>query len=512
MPRLTKIIATLGIRKAKYDGLTDDVSRREFDKDVAGYIGGLIDAGMDVARFNLSFAPAEFYVPYFKMAREIADKRGKRLGILCDLQGPKVRLGNIPDGIKELKVGDEVRFRVDGNDSTGGGAIPIVHRDPSYDLLAQIHPDAEVCINEGLIVCRVTGVDAPFLTARIIKGGPVERGKGVFLRGPDGAGITFAMSCITDKDVEDLRVLNENPEYIDYIALSFVHDVADIERLRSEFMSDALKGKSIVAKIETALAVSDMECLQAIISASDGVMVARGDLGIERPIAELLRYQKDIIPLCIRERVFVVVATQMLESMTDSELPTRAEVSDVSNAVYDEADAVMLSGETAVGKYPNKAVAMMAEICRSAENHSATPEYSEFRPGYILEPILWGDDEVAASAAIAALDLAVGVEASAFLVNSHSGNTARLVSRLRPSIPIAALTDNEEVIGMLTMVRGVYPFYGEALRGVEETLEYGIRRMKTHNLIKPGDMIVYLSGSRVGIGGASNQLRVVEVT
>ena len=511
MPRLTKIIATLGIRKAKYDGLTDDASRREFDKDIAEYIGGLIDAGMDVARFNLSFAPAEFYVPYFKMAREIAEKRGKRLGILCDLQGPKVRLGDIPDGIDELTVGDEVRFRADGTNSTDGGAIPIVHQDPSYDLLAQINPDAEVCINEGLIVCRVTRVDAPFLTALIIKGGPVERGKGVFLRGPDGMGITFAMSCITDKDVEDLRVLNENPEYIDYIALSFVHDVADIELLRSKFMSDALKGKSIVAKIETAKAVSDAECLHAIISASDGVMVARGDLGIERPIAELLRYQKDIIPLCIRERVFVVVATQMLESMTGSELPTRAEVSDVSNAVYDEADAVMLSGETAVGKYPNKAVAMMAEICRSAENHSATQEYSEFRPGYILEPLLWGDDEVAASAAIAALDLAVGVEASAFLVNSHSGNTARLVSRLRPSIPIAALTDNEEVIGMLTMVRGVYPFYGEALRGVEETLEYGIRRMKTHNLIKPGDMIVYLSGSRVGIGGASNQLRVVEV-
>jgi len=511
MSRLTKIIATLGIRKAKYDELQNDASRRDFDREVGEYIGGLIDAGMDVARFNLSFAPAEFYIPYFRMAREVAEKRGKRLGILCDLQGPKVRLGNIPDGMNELKVGDEVRFRADGNDSTEGGAIPIVHRDPAYDLLAQVVPDAEICINEGLIVCKVTGVNKPFLTADVIKCGPIERGKGVFLRAQDGSGITFEMRSITEKDTEDLRVMNENPDYIDHIALSFVHDASDIERLRDEFLSDALKGKSVVAKIETALAVSDAGCLKAIIQASDGVMVARGDLGIERPLAELLRYQKDIIPLCIQDRVFVVVATQMLESMTECELPTRAEVSDVSNAVYDEADAVMLSGETAVGKHPNMAVEMMAEICRSAESHQATGEYAQFHPGYRLDPQLWGEDEVAASAAIAAVDLARGVGAKAFLINSHSGNTARLVSRLRPSVPIAALTDNEDVIGLLTLVRGVYPFYAEALRGVEETLEYGIRRIKSHNLAQTADTIVYLSGSHVGIGGASNQLRVVEV-
>ncbi len=511
MPKLTKIIATLGIRKAIYDALSDDASRERFDIDAARYISGLIESGMDVARFNLSFAPAEFYLPYMKLVKDEGLKQGRRIGILCDLQGPKVRLGSIPEGITELADGADVLFRADGVDSTERGAIPIVHRDPGYNLAAQLKPGTDLCINEGQIVSRIISVDKPYLTAKVVKGGPVERGKGVFLRAPDGTGITFDMSSITDKDEHDMHTLNDNPALVDHIALSFVHDASDIERLRGEFMSGNLKGKSIVAKIETARAVSDREGLLGIIGASDGVMVARGDLGIERPLAELLKYQKEIIPLCVQGRRFVVVATQMLESMTGNELPTRAEVSDVSNAVYDSADAVMLSGETAVGKFPNEAVSMMAKICRASEKHQASGDYREYHTGYHLEPVLWGTDITAASAAVAAIDLAEGVGAKAFLVNSKSGNTAMLVSRLRPSMPIATLTDDEDVVGRLTLVRGVHPFIAKAEMGVEDTLDFGINLMKSSDIAQKGDTIIYLSGSSVGIGGASNLVRVVDV-
>jgi pyruvate kinase len=511
MPKLTKIIATIGIRKASYDSLKDDAARKEFDRRAAEYLGKLIDAGMDVARFNLSFAPASFYLPYMRMAKEEAGKRGRRLGILCDLQGPKVRLGKIPAGIGEVKMGQELRFRAEGIDREEDGIIPIIYHDPRFDLLAQVPANAKLYIDEGHIICNITKIEKPYLTAVVVKEGHLEPGKGIFVQAEDGSMITFDMSPITRKDEEDLRALKDASDAVDHIALSFVRRASDIQSLRKNYLDGPLSGKSIVAKIETAEAVTDRDRLSGIICASDGVMVARGDLGIEKPLPELLRYQKDIIPLCIRERVFVVVATQMLESMTSNEFPTRAEVSDVANAVYDGADAVMLSAETAVGKYPAESVRMMADICLAAERHQATREYAEFHPGYLIEPLEWGKDKIAASAAVAAVDLARGVGAKAFLINSRSGNTAMLVARLRPQIPIAALTNNEEVIGKLTLVRGVHPFPGILGQGVEESLDAGLKRICAFGLCKSGDTIIYLSGSHIGIGGASNQLRIVEV-
>jgi pyruvate kinase len=511
MPKLTKIIATIGIRKSDYDALQDEASRKVFKQKAAEYIGGLIDAGMDIARFNFSFAPAEFYLPYMDMARQEALKRNKRLGILCDLQGPKVRLGKIPQGITQLGIGQELRFRADGTDQKEESVIPITYHDPQFNLLAQVSPGYELSIDEGHIICKITSVEKPFLIATVIKGGDLAPGKGLFVQEEDGSVITFQMSAITRKDEADLSSLKDANDYVDHIALSFVRGAADINRLRNDYLTEELSSKSVIAKIETAQAVADIDGLTEIARASDGVMVARGDLGIEKPLPELLRYQKDIIPLCIRERRFVVVATQMLESMTHNCLPTRAEVSDVANAVYDGADAVMLSAETAVGDYPGESVRMMSNICLAAERHLATPEYTEFHPGYHLVPLLWGPDKTAASAAVAAVDLADGVGATAFLVNSRTGNTAMLVSRLRPQVPIAALTDSEDVIGKLTLVRGVYPSLGVAGMGVEETLDLGLNWMRSCNICRSGDTIIYLSGSHVGIGGASNQLRVVEV-
>ena len=511
MPKLTKIIATIGIRKANYDSLKDDASRKDFDRKAAEYLTKLIDAGMDIARFNLSFAPAAFYLPYMRMAKREASKRGGRLGILCDLQGPKVRLGHIPPGIGEVKMGQELRFRAEGVDRVEGDVIPIVYHDPKLDMLAQVPANARLYIDEGHIICNIAKIDKPYLTAVVVKEGHLEPGKGIYVQAKDGSMVTFDMSPITDKDEADLKALQGAADAVDHIALSFVRQASDIQSLRHKYLDGSLAGKSIVAKIETAEAVDDRERLIGIIRASDGVMVARGDLGIEKPLPELLRYQKDIIPLCIRERVFVVVATQMLESMTSNDLPTRAEVSDVANAVYDGADAVMLSAETAVGKYPAESVHMMADICLAAERHQATSEYAEFHPGYHIEPLEWGNDKIAASAAVAAVDLARGVGAKAFLVNSRSGNTAMLVARLRPQIPIAALTDSEEIIGKLTLVRGIHPFPGILGQGVEESLDAGLKQIFACGLCKVGDTIIYLSGSHIGIGGASNQLRVVEV-
>ncbi len=511
MPRFTKIIATVGIRKDTHDALTDKKSRDEFDQRAAAYLTGLIDAGMDVARFNLSFAPADFYIPYIQMARRIADERGKRLGILCDLQGPKVRLGEIQSGARSVKMDEDVRFRTDGVDDCCEGVIPIVYYDPAFDLAKQLTPGMSLNIDEGSIVCRIKKIDRHFLDTTVTKPGELKSRKGVFLQDPDGSVITFLINAITEKDAADITTLRMSPGSVDHIALSFVRDADDIVRLRKDFLAGPLEGKSVIAKIETAAAVADRIGLVDIISAADGVMVARGDLGIERPLPEMLKYQKVIIPLCIHERRFVVVATQMLESMTHRNLPTRAEVSDVANAVYDEADAVMLSGETAVGEFPNESVKMMSDICEVTENHIASADYEEFHTGYVLDELMWGKDTVAASTAIAAVDMAYGSGAKAFLVNSRTGNTAMLVARLRPHMPIAALTDSEDVMGKLTLVRGTYPMLGVAGQGVEETLAFGLDRMRKMNLCGSGDLIIYLSGSKVGIGGVSNQLRVVDV-
>ncbi|MEO7997824.1 MAG: pyruvate kinase, partial [Gemmatimonadaceae bacterium] len=410
----TKIVGTLGP-----------------SSNTAESIRSLIEAGLDVARINFSHGTHEQHAKTIKTVRDVADELGRPVAILGDLQGPRIRIGDLPEVIDLVDGSDVILVpeTVDGH----AGEIPITYDDLAND----VKPGNRILINDGLLELLVTEVNAPRVHARVVHGGPLKSHKGMNL-----PGIAVSAPSLTEKDHADLKFAVEHG--LDALALSFVRRAEDITGMRALIP----KWMIIVAKIEKDVALANIE---EIMRATDAVMVARGDLGVELPFEEVPIAQKNIIALANQLGRPVITATQMLESMIEHPRPTRAEASDVANAILDGTDAVMLSAETAAGKYPRLAVEAMRRIITEIETHP--------RPGHVMRTERRTVGGVATEEAIAAATVAAVrmMDAPLVVVFTKSGFTARIVASHRPSVPILALTDEPRVCRQLSLVWGVVP-------------------------------------------------------
>ncbi|WP_374010441.1 pyruvate kinase [Leifsonia sp. LS-T14] len=466
--RRAKIVATLGPATSSYDN-----------------IRAIIDAGVDVARMNLSHGSYDVHEGVYANVRKAADDAGKPVAVLVDLQGPKIRLGKFEAGPYELAEGDI--FKITTEDIIGTREISST---TFKGLPNDVKPGDFLLIDDGKVRVRVIAVDGPVVTTEVIVAGPVSNNKGINL-----PGVAVNVPALSDKDEADLRWGLKLGA--DLIALSFVRNAADIDRVH-EIMAEEGRKVPVVAKIEKPQAV---DALEEIIEAFDAIMVARGDLGVELPLEAVPIVQKRAVELARRAAKPVIVATQMLESMISSPVPTRAETSDVANAVLDGADAVMLSGETSVGEYPTVTVQTMAKIVTSTEEHG-------------LERILpLGTRPRTQSGAItlAAVEVADFVEAKFLCVFTESGESARRMARLRSRIPILAFTPEESVRRRMSLFWGVESFVVGRVTHTDQMVAQVDEALKSTGRAVDGDKVIIISGSPPGIPGTTNDIRVHRV-
>ncbi len=452
----------------------------------------MVRAGMNIARLNFSHGSYADHRAMMKKIRAVATKHDHPVAILQDLQGPKIRVGELPKEGVELRTGDSVTFTTA---AANGGKIPVQYK--------QLHRDVKrgerILMDDGLLECEVVHVKNRDVACRVINGGILLTHKGINL--PDTA---VSISPITPKDRADLQFGVE--QGVDFVALSFVRHAREVHELRRLIETHSRRLKKvhqprIIVKVEKREALENFD---AILDAADGIMVARGDLGVEIAAQRVPLAQKMIIEKCLKASKPVIVATQMLDSMIRNPRPTRAEVSDVANAVIDHADAVMLSGETASGKYPVESVETMAKIILATEE-SHFDDY-QFR-GKIEKqsPI----DEAISSIAT---NLARKIYAKVILVASLTGNTARIVSRYRPELPILVTTNSECVRRQLNLSWGVIPFVLKKCRDIDELVDRSIEYIKKKRLLKKKDMMIIIAGQPVGKAGNVNWVKIHEVT
>ncbi len=475
MQRRTRIVCTLGPATAD-----------------PGALRALVAAGMDVARINFSHGTHETHRALVRHVREAAEAQGRPVSILQDLQGPKIRVGQMADGSVHLGVGQEVTLTARPPVESTAERIFI-----DYASLAQdVEKGGRILLDDGLLELRVLGTDGTDVRAQVIVGGELKSRKGVNL--PDTRTSTPSM---TAKDVADLELGLELG--VDLVALSFVRSAEDVAVLRRR-IREAGANTAVIAKIEKPEAVREAD---GIIREADGVMVARGDLGIEMNMAEVPATQKILIKKCMAAAKPVITATQMLESMITNPRPTRAEASDVANAVLDGSDAVMLSGETAVGKYPVRVVETMRQIIQQAEAYRHHGRRRLDQPPGVLER----SHNITESVAFTACRLAEQVGAKAIACLTSSGTTARNMARHRPSMPIYAFTDRAYVVGHLGVVWGtkafVIPFQRDTDRGVEQVHHV----LAEVGLASPGDLIVITAGMPLPARGRTNMVHVSRV-
>jgi pyruvate kinase len=467
--RKTKIVCTLGPATDSAEG-----------------IAALLEAGMDVVRLNFSHGDCETHRQTIRRIRDIARQAGREVGILQDLGGPKIRLGELPEGGIELNAGSTVALGVDGQ--AAEGVLPVSYK---Y-LLEDVSAGERILLADGLVELEVREVTADHLLCDVVIGGALTSRKGVNL--PQA---NLRVPAFTDKDRSDLEVGLE--EGVDFVALSFVRHEDDLVPVRDRF-SGLEHPPLLIAKIEKPQAV---ERLDLILEAVDGVMVARGDLGVEMPPEQVPMIQKRIIAASRRAGLPVITATQMLRSMVDSPRPLRAEASDVANAVLDGTDAVMLSEETAIGRYPTEAVRVLDRVALEAE-----PEIDH--PRMIADSSSPSVPELTGAISRAACELAASIGAAAIITTTASGATARLVARLRPAAPVLAVTPYDAVVRQLTLSWGVIA------AKVEETSDFGTlgaevrETLATYGLDAPGNRIVITAGLPLGVSGSTNLLRVFE--
>ena len=466
VPR-TKIVGTLGPASSSAEG-----------------VRALIEAGLDVARINFSHGTHEQHARTIATVREVAEQLGRAVAILGDLQGPRIRIGVLPEK-RELEPGTSVVLVPE--EIATGDEIPITYADLCHD----VSPGNRVLINDGLFELVVTKVDAPRVTATVVHGGLLSSNKGMNL-----PGIAVSAPSLTDKDRADLAFAVEHD--LDAVALSFVRKAQDIEELRVLIPKSML----ICAKIEKDIALQNIE---EIMQATDAVMVARGDLGVELPYEQVPNAQKDIIALANRMGRPVITATQMLESMIDNPRPTRAEASDVANAIPDGTDAVMLSAETAAGHYPRLAVEAMRRIITEIETHP--------RPGIANRADRRTTSGVNTEEAIAAATVAAVrmLESPLVVVFTKSGFTARIVASHRPSVPILALTDEPRVCRQLSLVWGVVPRLVPTARGYDHMVAMALREALDMSLVTKGDRVLVTAGVPFDVPGTTNLLKVETV-
>jgi len=463
--RRAKIVATLGPAASSYD-----------------QIKPLLEAGVNVARMNLSHGTYDVHEEVYRNVKRAAEDAGLPIAVLVDLQGPKIRTATFADGPQLLSAGDV--FTITVRDVPGSKDIV----GTTYKgLVGDVKPGDTLLIDDGRINLEVESTTDTDVVCRVVVGGVVSNNKGINL-----PGVAVSVPALSAKDEEDLRWGLKLG--VDYIALSFVRSADDITRVH-QIMDEEGVRLPVVAKLEKPQA---MENLEAIIDAFDAIMVARGDLGVELPPERVPIVQKEAIENARRMAKPVIVATQMLESMIENPIATRAETSDVANAVLDGADAVMLSGETSVGKYPVNAVKTMARIIASSE------EYGLARiPALGTRPRTQGG-----AITLAAVDIAEFVNAKFLCIFTELGDSARRMSRLRSGIPMLALTPLESIRRRLALNWGITSFLVDRVVHTDQMYQQVDEVLLGQKLAKKGDRVVVISGSPPGIPGSTNDIRV----
>ena len=452
----------------------------------------LIVSGMNAARLNFSHGSHESHARAIEAIRQAAERHGTPVAIIQDLQGPRIRVGNLPGGTVEAAAGQIVRLVVDRPSQKSVASvldIPV-----TYPHLAQdVKPGARILIDDGLIELTVQNISQQAVECRVHIGGPIGSHKGMNL-----PGTAISAATLTEKDREDLRFGLKHQ--VDYVALSFVRgpdDIIEARQLMAEYGEEA----PIIAKIERREAVDHLESL---LDQVHGIMIARGDLGVEMGPEAVPVLQKRMITEANRRRKLVITATQMLESMTHNPRPTRAEASDVANAVFDGTDAVMLSAETAVGRYPDETVRVMDRIVRAAEEGKEPGMIRRAEPSH-------GPASFPEAICAAASSAAASTGASALVAFSQSGMTVHLMSKQRPTTPIIAFTPVEQVRQRMALCWGVLPYTMPLIEQTDARISAVERRLKTEGLAKTGDRIVIVSGALVGLRGGTNLMKLHEV-
>ncbi len=442
----------------------------------------LVAAGMNVARLNLSHGSYADHEKVYEFVRQASDESGHAVGVLVDLQGPKIRLGRFVSGPVQVRAGDE--FIITTRDVAGDKGICST----TYDgLPGDVGRGDQILVDDGRVRLRVTGVDGAEVTTEVEVGGRLSDNKGLNL-----PGVAVSVPALSDKDVEDLRWGLRLRA--DWIALSFVRSADDVDHAR-EIMAEEKVFLPVLAKIEKPQAITN---IREIIDTFDGIMVARGDLGVEMPLEDVPFLQKDLITLARRHAKPAIVATQMLESMIEAPRPTRAEASDVANAVLDGADAVMLSGETSVGQYPIDTVRTMARIVESTEDHGLER----------MAAIDWQPRTRGGIIAKAAAEVAERVEAKFLVGFTQSGDTARRLSRYRSRVPVLAFTPEAVVRSQLALTWGIETFKGDTVEHTDDMVRQVDKALLEIGRCAEGDLVVIVAGSPPGIPGSTNALRI----
>ncbi|MBT3911551.1 MAG: pyruvate kinase [Rhodospirillaceae bacterium] len=466
--RKAKIVATLG-------PATSDESA----------IGALFEAGADVFRMNFSHGSHEDHAARIAQIRGLEKKYDRPIGIIADLQGPKLRVGEFADGSTRLEDGQSFRF--DLNEALGDGRrAPLPHP----EVFAALEPGMGLLVDDGKIRLEVTDVSVDFADTKVINGGDISNHKGVNV--PDAV---LELSPLTEKDRGDLRFALQVG--VEWIALSFVQRPEDIAEARKLIAGRA----AVMAKLEKPMALNSLE---GIVSLCDAIMVARGDLGVEMPPEEVPIQQKRIVAACRAAGKPVIVATQMLDSMVHSPSPTRAEASDVATAVYDGADAVMLSAETAVGDFAPQAVAMMDRIIARVEKD---PHYAQQLAASRLPPEATAADAITTSAR----QVAETISAAAVVTFTSTGSTTLRAARERPAVPIVGLTPRAETARRLVLAWGVHAVETEDLQSFRDMVISAIRVVKEQEMAEVGEALAITAGVPFGTPGATNILRIAWV-
>lgn len=467
--RRTKIVATLG------PASSEPARMRE-----------LIEAGVNVFRINFSHGTADVHRANVDRVRALAAELGVNVGILQDLQGPKIRVGTFAEGQIELVVG--APFALTCDDASPGDAARV---GVTYTGLHQdVKPGDSLLLDDGRLALKVEAVQGATIRTVVTLGGVLSNNKGINIPEAD-----LSIPALTDKDVEDLEIGAQMD--VDWVAMSFVRSRDDL-LLARHYLARAGSTAKLMAKIEKPTAV---ERFAEILREVDGVMVARGDLGVELPPERVPQIQKKLIRACLEAGKPVVTATQMLESMIHNPTPTRAEASDVANAIYDGTDAVMLSAETAVGAYPVEAVQMMARIARTVEGDD---RYISDMRDHALTP----DETTADAVSKGACDMAYALQAQLIVTFSASGTTAQRVARHRPSAPVLAITPSERVYRQLSIVWGVRPHLSADIASTDEMVGVATQALTERKVIEPGARYVITAGVPFGTRGTTNMIRV----
>ncbi|MFD7506141.1 pyruvate kinase [Streptomyces sp. NPDC059850] len=466
--RRSKIVCTLGPAVDSYDQLKS-----------------LIEAGMNVARFNMSHGSHPEHEERYHRVRKASEETGRAVGVLADLQGPKIRLETFADGPVELVRGDE--FIITTEDVDGDRTIC----GTTYKgLPGDVSKGDQILINDGNVELRVTAVEGPRVRTIVIEGGVISDHKGINL-----PGAAVNVPALSEKDIDDLKFALTMG--CDMVALSFVRDAADVRDVH-RIMDEVGRRVPVIAKVEKPQAVANMA---DVVAAFDGVMVARGDLAVEYPLEKVPMVQKRLIELCRRNAKPVIVATQMMESMIENSRPTRAEASDVANAILDGADAVMLSAESSVGSYPIETVKVMSRIVQAAEEELLSRGLQPLVPG--KKPRTQGG-----SVARAACEIADFLGAKSLVAFTQSGDTARRLSRYRAQQPILAFTTDPDTRNQLSLSWGVESFVVPYVEHTDAMVDLVDAELSKLGRYSSGDIMIMTAGSPPGVPGTTNMVRV----